>query len=131
MTIFLSIIKFNFEISINRIIIFCIFIIKTIWLLGITFLLTGGELVFSERFAKKNEMLNPINVKTALIMGCGQACGVLPGLSRSGTTITAGTIAKVDNTNSILRITPCDNIYIFPPGVILNMFKYIELNLNS
>lgn len=41
------------------------------------------------------------------------------------------TIAKVDNTNSILRITPCDDIYVFPPGVILNMFKYIELNLNS
>ncbi|MBQ0099187.1 MAG: undecaprenyl-diphosphate phosphatase [Firmicutes bacterium] len=76
--------------------------LNNIWLLGITFLLTAGELVFSERFAKKNQMLNPINVKTALIMGCGQACGVLPGLSRSGTTITAGTIAKVDrNENAV------------------------------
>ena len=36
--------------------------------------------------------------------------------------------AKVDNKNSILKITPCNNVYNFPPGIISNMFKYIELN---
>lgn len=75
---------------------------QNIWLLAVTFLLTAGELLFSESYAKKKQMLNPINVKTALIMGGGQALGVLPGLSRSGTTISAGTLAKVnknDNAN--------------------------------
>ena len=38
------------------------------------------------------------------------------------------TIAKIDNTNSILKITPCNNVYNFPPGIITNTFKYIELN---
>ena len=38
------------------------------------------------------------------------------------------TIAKVDNTNSILKITPCNNIYNFPPGILTNIFKYIDLN---
>ena len=40
------------------------------------------------------------------------------------------TVAGIDSDNSILKITPCNNIYFFPPGVFLGIFKYIELNLN-
>ena len=40
-------------------------------------------------------------------------------------------IAKVDKTNAILKITPCNNIYNFPPGIITNTFKYIDLNLTT
>lgn len=40
------------------------------------------------------------------------------------------TIAEVDSNNSILKITPCNNIYNFPPGIIINIFKYIDINLN-
>lgn len=32
---------------------------------------------------------------------------------------------------SMLKITPCDNTYYFPVGIVQNMFKYIELNLNT
>lgn len=41
------------------------------------------------------------------------------------------TIAKVDNANSILKITPCNNIYNFHPGIVTNTFKYIDLNLTA
>lgn len=41
------------------------------------------------------------------------------------------TIAGIDGQNSILKITPCNEIYVFPPGVLINMYKYIELNLNT
>lgn len=71
-----------------------------IWLLGITFLLTAGELLYAEYRAKRVAMNNPINVKTSLIMGAGQAVGVFPGLSRSGTTMSAGCIANVDRTQN-------------------------------
>jgi hypothetical protein len=30
--------------------------------------------------------------------------------------------------NSLLKITPADNSYYFAPGIVLNIFKYIELN---
>jgi len=40
------------------------------------------------------------------------------------------TIAGIDADNSILKITPCNDIYYFPPGIIMNMFRYIDLNLN-
>ena len=41
------------------------------------------------------------------------------------------TIAGIDADNSILKITPCNDIYFFPPGVFLGMYKYIEMNLNT
>lgn len=66
-----------------------------IWLLSITFALTAAELIFAEIRAKKTALNQPINVKTALTMGFGQAVGVLPGISRSGSTLTAGTLSKV------------------------------------
>lgn len=40
------------------------------------------------------------------------------------------TIAEIDAQNSILKITPCNNVYNFPPGILTNMFKYIEINEN-
>lgn len=40
-------------------------------------------------------------------------------------------IIKVDSKNSMLRITPCDNFYYFPVGIVQNMFKYIELNVKT
>ena len=40
------------------------------------------------------------------------------------------TIAGIDGNNSILKITPCNDIYFFPPGVLLGMFKYVGMNVN-
>ena len=39
-------------------------------------------------------------------------------------------IIQIDAKNSMLKITPCNNIYYFPSGIVQNMFKYIELNAN-
>ncbi len=36
-------------------------------------------------------------------------------------------IVKVDDTHSMLKITPTNNNYFFPPGVVLNFFRYIDL----
>ena len=41
------------------------------------------------------------------------------------------TIAGVDNANSVLKITPCNNVYHFPPGILINTFKYIDMNVNT
>jgi len=40
-------------------------------------------------------------------------------------------IITVDSKNSMLKITPCNNIYFFPVGIVQNMFKYIELNVDT
>ena len=66
-----------------------------IWLLAIAFAFTAAELLFAERCAKKTALVNDVNLKTAFIMGCGQAVGVFPGVSRSGTTSAFGILGKV------------------------------------
>lgn len=40
-------------------------------------------------------------------------------------------VVMISPKTSMLKITPCDNVYIFPVGIVQNMFKYIELNLNT
>lgn len=40
-------------------------------------------------------------------------------------------VIKIDAQNSMLKITPCDNVYYFPIGITQNMFKYVELNFNT
>ena len=43
-------------------------------------------------------------------------------------------LASVSNVNTnqgMLKITPVDDNYFFQPGIVTNIFKYIELNLNT
>ncbi len=57
---------------------------------------TGTILYLSQRMASGNVNMNNITKKEALWMGLGQACAILPGLSRSGTTIAAGLTIGLD-----------------------------------
>jgi hypothetical protein len=40
-------------------------------------------------------------------------------------------ISNVNTNQGMIRITPTDGKYYFQPGIILNIFKYIELNLSK
>ncbi|MBO6256919.1 hypothetical protein J6N69_02640 [bacterium] len=58
--------------------------------------------------------------------------------SRSGfvlfTAVGKQFLASVSNVNTnqgMLRITPIDDNYYFQPGIVANIFKYIEINLNT
>jgi undecaprenyl-diphosphatase len=59
-------------------------------------LITGCLLYVSQRMNTGKIDVRNITLKEALIMGCGQALAILPGLSRSGTTIAAGLFAGLD-----------------------------------
>ena len=59
-------------------------------------LITGCLLYVSQRMNSGRIDVRNLSVKEALFMGCGQALAILPGLSRSGTTIAAGLFAGLD-----------------------------------
>ncbi len=40
-------------------------------------------------------------------------------------------ITNVNTNQGMLKITPVDGNYYFQPGILSNIFKYIEINLNS
>jgi len=59
--------------------------------IGFALLITGGLLFVSERYIQKGKKTEKtMTVIDALIIGLAQAAATLPGLSRSGTTITVG-----------------------------------------
>lgn len=98
---------------------------NNIWLLSIAFLITAGVLLFVEQRAKKVEMNNPISVKTAFIMGCGQAFGVLPGISRSGSTLSSGILGKVDR-DSNANFTFLMSIPIILAAVLMESVDVVQ-----
>lgn len=40
-------------------------------------------------------------------------------------------VISIDKYRSMLKITPANNNYFFAPGIVLNMYKYIEVNANE
>lgn len=65
--------------------------------LAVFFAVTASVLFATEVFAKRRESLRlPLCWRTTLPMGLAQAVAVLPGISRSGSTICAGTFAGGD-----------------------------------
>lgn len=57
---------------------------------------TGTILYLSQRMTSGKINFHNVTKKEALFMGLGQACAILPGLSRSGTTIAAGLVVGLD-----------------------------------
>ena len=68
-------------------------------LVGICLLVTACLLYFSEwlskRIAQKGNEGHDVTYRDAFVIGLAQACAVLPGLSRSGTTIATGLLCGV------------------------------------
>ena len=65
-------------------------------LVGICLLITAALLALSEWLQKKRQEIgHEVGYKDAIIIGLAQACAVLPGLSRSGTTIATGLLCGV------------------------------------
>lgn len=65
-------------------------------LVGLCLLITAALLALSEWLQKKRKTNgHEVTYKDAIIIGIAQACAVLPGLSRSGTTIATGLLCGV------------------------------------
>ena len=58
--------------------------------IGFALIATGLILFFADRMRRGTKTARSAKMTDALIVGCGQALAVVPGLSRSGTTIAAG-----------------------------------------
>jgi len=60
-----------------------------IWM-GIIIAVLGGLLYLAEQLARHQRTMQHITLKDAILIGCSQALAIFPGVSRSGSTITAG-----------------------------------------
>lgn len=62
----------------------------SVYTTGIMLIVTGTLLYLAERARSGKQRIDAMHAGDALFIGCGQALAILPGLSRSGTTISAG-----------------------------------------
>ena len=68
----------------------------TIWLVGIALLITGTFLWFTRQRKTVGRPIKEMTLKDALIIGLVQGMAIIPGISRSGATISAALYLGVD-----------------------------------
>jgi undecaprenyl-diphosphatase len=64
--------------------------VRQLWVIGITLIVFGILLGLADRFGKKQKAMKDLDLKTGLAFGFGQAMALVPGVSRSGGSITVG-----------------------------------------
>ncbi|MBO5034848.1 MAG: undecaprenyl-diphosphate phosphatase [Oscillospiraceae bacterium] len=68
---------------------------------SVALIATGFILFFSDRMARGRKDARNATMVDALLVGCAQALGTLPGISRSGSTISAGMLRGFDRTFAV------------------------------
>lgn len=94
--------------------------------IGIALIITGGLLFVSDKYIQQgNKTEKTMTVADALIIGLAQAVATLPGLSRSGTTISVG-LARGLSRNFALRFSLLLSIPAVLGAMLVSLFKAIR-----
>lgn len=64
--------------------------VRTLWVISVTLIVFGFVLLIADRVGSKIREIKELNVKTAIGFGLGQMLSVIPGVSRSGASISFG-----------------------------------------
>ena len=64
--------------------------LRSLWVIAFTLIIFGLILGVSDRVGTKRKAIDKLSTKDGLLFGLGQALAVIPGVSRSGGTITVG-----------------------------------------
>ncbi len=64
--------------------------VRQLWVIAITLIVFGVLLGLADRFGQKRKLITELNAKSGLAFGFGQALALVPGVSRSGGSITVG-----------------------------------------
>lgn len=64
--------------------------VRQLWVIGITLIVFGVFLGLADVLGKKRKTMTDLNLKSGIAFGLGQAMALIPGVSRSGGSITVG-----------------------------------------
>jgi undecaprenyl-diphosphatase len=67
--------------------------VRTLWVVAFTMILFAAILYLADRFGRKQKQVEDMTFNTAVGFGLGQALAVIPGVSRSGASISFGLFA--------------------------------------
>jgi undecaprenyl-diphosphatase len=63
---------------------------RNLWIIGAALIVLGVVLGVADRVGANDRQIRQITLRDAVLMGLAQACALLPGVSRSGATISMG-----------------------------------------
>lgn len=66
------------------------------YIIGTTLIVLGVLLWAIDRWSVRSRSIEEITLKDAVVVGCAQVLALVPGVSRSGSTITAGRLLRLD-----------------------------------
>jgi len=93
--------------------------------LPVGFTITGVVLLLSDRLKSNNKNIDSITYVDAVFIGLAQACAVFPGISRSGSTITA-TMARGVNRESAAKFSFLMSIPAAFGAMAFRMFRIVS-----
>jgi undecaprenyl-diphosphatase len=67
--------------------------VRTLWVISVALIVFGVILLISDRVGAKTKEIKELNSKSAILFGLGQMLSVIPGVSRSGASISFGLFA--------------------------------------
>jgi undecaprenyl-diphosphatase len=73
---------------------------RSLYLIGTTLIVLGLVLRYAEQVARRERDIETITRRDAIVVGCAQALALIPGVSRSGATITAGLFLGFDRVSA-------------------------------
>lgn len=73
---------------------------RNLWVIATTLIVLALVLLAAERVGRRDRTEEDLNLKDALAVGGAQALALIPGASRSGTTITAGLFRGLDRSTA-------------------------------
>jgi undecaprenyl-diphosphatase len=65
---------------------------RSLWIVGCTLIVFGVLLGLADRFGSNDKAIKRLSLRDAVLMGLAQACALVPGVSRSGATLSMGRI---------------------------------------
>jgi undecaprenyl-diphosphatase len=71
---------------------------RDLYLIGTTLIVLGLVLLLAEKVGRRERSIEQIRTKDGFVIGFAQALALIPGVSRSGATITAGLFMGLDRT---------------------------------
>jgi undecaprenyl-diphosphatase len=63
---------------------------RNLWIIGTTLIVLGIILGIADRVGAESKQIRQLSLRDAVLMGAAQACALVPGVSRSGATISMG-----------------------------------------
>lgn len=98
--------------------------------IGIMLVLTGLALYICDHLPKGKKTEKDMNIADALIIGAAQALAVMPGLSRSGMTISAGSSRGLDRSYAV-QFSFLMSIPTILAAVLLELIDAIRIGVDS